>query len=66
MPRSTREWALRKLTEAHENLNWCGFHLNEVYQKYNPTHPEIGQPIEDIMTVVNMLMEGIVKIRKSF
>lgn len=66
MPRSTREWALRKLKEAIDNLSWSGYHINEVAEKYQDAHPEIAEPLGDILTALSMLMETITKIRGSF
>jgi len=66
MPRSTREWAKRKLQESIDNLNWCGYHLIEVAETYKELHPEIAEPLKDIATVASQLMETIAKVKGSF
>ena len=66
MPRSTREWALRKLLEAHGNLDWAIAHIGEVVERYEEPHPEIAEPmmlaVESLMQIESFLIE----IRKSF
>lgn len=42
MPRSTREWALRKLKSAIDNNDWCQKHLMEVCERYSDPEPEIA------------------------
>jgi len=66
VPRSTREWAKRKLKEAVDNLNWGGYHVIEVATRYSEDHPEISEPLETIATVIEQLMETIQKVRGSF
>ena len=66
MPRSTREWAKRKLTESIQNIDWCGTHLNEVAERYEADHPEVSQPLKDIMDILQMAQEVIGKVRLSF
>ena len=66
MPRSTREWALRKLLEAHGNLDWAIAHIGEVAERYEGLHGEISDPL---MLAVKSLMEiekFLLEIRKSF
>lgn len=66
MPRSTREWALRKLKEAIDNIVWCGYHLDEVAQKYEEQHPEIATPLWELTVVLEEIIRSITKIRGSF
>jgi len=61
MPRTTREWAKRKLTQVQGNIEWAGAHLKEVTDVYDEQHPEITEPIkilnELLITVYNALDE---------
>jgi len=45
MPRSTREWALRKLDSSYNNIKWCQQHLMEVCDRYLDQHPEISKDL---------------------
>lgn len=45
MPRSTREWALRKLDSASNNIKWSQQHLREVCERYLDQHPEISKDL---------------------
>lgn len=66
MPGSTREWAKRKLDESIKNVQWAGYHANEVEVKYRPEHPEIADPILEGLKLLDLYMTLIDKIRKSF
>ncbi len=66
MPRSTREWAKRKLEEAVQNLNWAGTHCYEVREKYKELHPEVSDPLDDTLNAIEMIQDLIQKIRGSF
>ncbi len=66
MPRSTREWAKRKLTEAVQSLDWAVYHLCEVGQRYDEKHPEISDPILQIVTLCEELKQHIDTVNKSF
>lgn len=62
MPRSTREWALRKLAMAVNNIDWADKHLLEVIEKYLDAHPEIAAPLEGITQLtetVKTLINGV-------
>ena len=66
MPRSTREWAKRKLGEAVQSLDWAVYHLCEVGKRYDELHPEISNPILDVVTACEELKKYIDTIDKSF
>lgn len=66
MPRSTREWAQRKLKMSTENINWCGFHINEVIEKYQKDHPEIAEKLVCMLEMLSITEAYIVDISKSF
>ncbi len=66
MPRSTREWARRKLDQSVENLNWSGTHIYEVILKYEKDHPEITDPLKNILLMLEMAQDLIQKVRGSF
>jgi len=66
MPRSTREWAKRKLKEAQNQLNWAATHLVAVHTVYEKDHPEIGNPIASIIDVLKILHEEITTIDRGF
>lgn len=54
MPRSTREWALRKLDSANNNIKWSQQHLREVCERYLDQHPEISK---DLLLVIEISMQ---------
>ncbi len=66
MPRSTREWAQRKLEESNGNLDWAIGHLGEVAERYEEAHPEISGPIMEIIAVIVELQNATIKIRGTF
>lgn len=59
MPRNTREWALRKLDAAANNLEWSQKHLLEIVDKYIEPHPEIAAPIHALSETLAALQEAI-------
>lgn len=66
MPRNIREWALRKIKESSQNIDWALFHLMEVSETYKEQHPEISAPIEQVAQGLIMIQETINQIRGSF
>ena len=66
MPRSTREWALRKLKESEGNIEWAENHLAEVGQLYEKDHPEISVPLLQIIGTLQAIQEFIAKLRSTF
>jgi len=66
MPRSTREWAKRKIDEALNNINWAGTHLDEVTERYQADHPEISNNIKYVLEMLAMTQDLIKKIGGSF
>lgn len=66
MPRSTREWAKRKLKEAQNQLDWAATHLVAVHTVYEEDHPEIATPISLIVDTLKLLHEEITTIDKGF
>ena len=66
MPRSTREWAKRKLAEAVQSLDWTVYHLSEVGQTYEEQHPEISDPLLEACLACEQMQEFIKKIDSTF
>jgi len=65
MPRSTREWARRKLDEAVLHINYMGTHLNQVKNVYEGPHPEIGNALEAAMSAMEEVETLIKRVRCS-
>lgn len=65
MPRSTREWALRKLKASTENLNWCQKHLLEVSDTYAEQHPDISIDIIMCAEMVEIIRVTILGVREN-
>lgn len=65
MPRNTREWAIRKLGEVVTNLDWALYHLREVYDKYQPVHPDIAERIGVIAEGLLVAQETVEAQRKA-
>ena len=66
MPRNTREWALRELQYAVNNLDWTVTHLASVAKTYEELHPEISTPLLEVIVICKELQNMILKIRGSF
>ncbi|MBA7579843.1 hypothetical protein ES708_21721 [subsurface metagenome] len=66
MPRSTREWAKRKLGEAVQSLDWAVYHLGEVGQRYEEQHPEVSDPLLEIILACEAIKTYIDKVNASF
>ena len=66
MPRSTREWAKRKLKEACNNIDWAGTHIDSVQQEYESAHKEISGPLLDIQNLLVIVQAAINKVESSF
>lgn len=66
MPRSTREWARRKLAESTQSVNWAGYHLSQVIEVYQKDHPEISDPLLVMSEILSQLIQTIEKVRGSF
>ena len=66
MPRSTREWAKRKIDESLNNINWAGTHINEVSDRYAAEHKEISQPLNNVLELLAMSQDLLKKIGGSF
>lgn len=63
MPRTTREWARRKLDMALNNLDWVDRHLLEVVDVYLEAHPEIAAPLEQATQVSGMLKQLLLTVK---
>ena len=63
MPRTTRQWARRELENAKKNINWLGVHLSRVEDLYQEPHPEISEPIHDLLLILAALDTSIDLIR---
>ena len=66
MPRSTREWAQRKLREVQANMDWAIYHLGEVAEVYDKPHPEISEPLVTAANVLIELKEAVEGVRDGF
>ncbi len=66
MPRSTREWAKRKIDEAIQNINWCGTHIHEVVERYKKEHPEVSNPLVSSLEMLEMIQDLLKKVGGSF
>ncbi len=65
MPRSTREWAIRKMDMSEGNLNWAISHLVEVCETYADDHPEIAVPMLEYINAMQLIQKAIVKVRMA-
>lgn len=65
MPRTTREWALRKMTAADNNIEWSQMHLAKVIERYLETHPEVAAPLLTCVDLADVLRKAIMKVRGS-
>jgi len=66
MPKSTREWAKRKIDEAIQNINWSGTHVNAVIERYETEHKEISDPLVNILELLVMAQDLLKKVGGSF
>ncbi len=66
MPRNTREWALRELQYGANSLDWTVTHLSSVAKTYDELHPEISNPLLEVVIICKELQNMILKIRSSF
>lgn len=65
MPRSTREWALRKLEQALGTLDWTGNHLIQVIEIYQEKHPEVSNPLNQVLEILLVADDLITHVRKG-
>lgn len=65
MPRSTREWAQRKLDSANNTLDWFDKHILEVAEKYCDAHREIAAPLVDISAASSLLRACVRRVREK-
>lgn len=65
MPRSTREWAIRKFDMAEGNINWAIQHLAEVAETYQIEHPEISAACLLFIESLQVSQKAIVQTRMS-
>lgn len=61
MPRTTREWAKRKLKEANNNLDWIWTHLSAVIEVYDKEHPELTQGLKIVPEILTAVQDIISK-----
>jgi len=66
MPRSTREWAKRKLDESVQNIDWSGTHINAVVVTYQADHPEVSDPLKIALQALEDIQTLIARVRNSF
>ncbi|MBA7547452.1 hypothetical protein ES705_39874 [subsurface metagenome] len=65
MPRSTRDWAMRKLESANKTLDWFDYHLLEVAEKYCDAHREIAAPLVDISATTALLRKLVLRVKEK-
>ncbi len=65
MPRNTREWALRELDAAVNNIDWSDKHILKVVNRYLDVHPEIAKPLHDMLSLSDILKTSIKLVRSS-
>jgi len=66
MPRSTREWAKRKLVEAVQHIDWAALHLLDIIEPYKKDHPEVSEPLEHCLAFLKILVDTIYETRNLF
>lgn len=66
MPKSTREWAKRKIDEAIQNINWSGTHVNAVVERYEEQHKEVSDPLRSVLELLVMAQDLLKKVGGSF
>lgn len=66
MPRSTREWAQRRLKDSLGNLEWALDKIVGVEQVYVAQHPEIATPLAEVAMAITVLCDTIAAVRKAF
>lgn len=59
MPRTTREWAKRELTAAANNLDWCDKHLLAIIDVYLEEHPEVAEPLDQLLAASGLIKHAI-------
>lgn len=65
MPKTTREWAIRKLSQAEGNLDWSQKHLVEIAETYVEHHPEISKMLLDITNLQELTQQAIKTLREN-
>lgn len=65
MPRTTRQWAQRKLEESMNNLDWAATHLKHMADVYQPMHPEISEALTTIIDLLAEAHNAVHTIRRS-
>lgn len=66
MPRNTREWAHRKISQVDNNLSWGLMHLEDVDKVYKDQHPEISEVIIIAQTMIVQTQDLLKKLVQSF
>jgi len=66
MPKTVRQWAMRKLTQSAQSIDWALSHLNDIEDRYREQHPEISDEVLDIMGIVQATQGLIEKLRAVF
>lgn len=49
MPKTTRDIYRRHLAQAYININWAATKLLDLYNTFNPVHPELGVLLKAIL-----------------
>jgi hypothetical protein len=66
MPRTTREWAIRKVKFAAGNMEKASTHLDEVGATYAEQHPEISLQVAKCMEVISSMYDMLVALQGEF
>lgn len=62
-PRSTREWAHRRIDQAKNHIDTAGMQLHEIADTYQNLHPEVSAPCEQILAIMLEILEILDGIR---
>ncbi len=66
MPRSTREWAHRKIDMAIGNLETVVAHLEEVREVYEVPHSDIAEHLQQMQFASMVVRDALDKIKGAF
>jgi len=66
MPRSKREWALRKLKMAQDALDRAGKHLQEIAVIYQKDYIDIYNQVSKVQEFILIPYECVKRLRDSF
>lgn len=65
MPLSTRQQTRRKLEQTIGNIDWAVYHLSDIGETYADQHPEITQPLAEIVAILEEVKKLIDKVHRA-